>query len=108
MDNPSFRHQPDRASEIAADHRRTLTTAEENADRRRQTPGDRFLLGIAVLAAMLVFGVASGDRQGAPSLSMSLAGASDPFAAGYSEEYPALPGPYAELPIRHYLAARDR
>jgi hypothetical protein len=56
---------------------------------------------------MFVLGVASADMHGGRSLSQALAGIGDPFIAGYTEEYPALPGPYAELTVRHYLAMRD-
>jgi hypothetical protein len=41
------------------------------------------------------------------SPSAPVARKSDPFVAGYVDDHPALPGPYAELPMRHYLAARD-
>jgi hypothetical protein len=56
---------------------------------------------------MFVLGVASADMPGGRSLSEALAGIGDPFIAGYTDEHPVLRGPYAELLVRHYLAARD-
>jgi hypothetical protein len=92
---------------IAADRGRSLSTAEEDASDVEHIPRDRHFLGIAALVAVVAFGVASANMHGAGSLSVPLAGVGDPFIAGYTEEHPAVPGPYAELPMRHYLAARD-
>jgi hypothetical protein len=105
-----FRYQPDRAE--GADERMSIIQGTSHRVRR--------LAVIALLVAMIVLGVASAnmvpsadvvasaDMQGGRSLSEALAGVGDPFIAGYTEEHPALLGPYAELPVRHYLAARDR
>ena len=70
-------------------------------------PRDRGFPGIAALVAIFVVGVASAEMHGGGSLSRALAGTSDPFIAGYTDGHPALPGPYAELRVRHYLAGRD-
>jgi hypothetical protein len=64
-------------------------------------------LAIAALVAVFVLGVVPADMYGARSPSEPLARIGDPFIAGHTEEHPAVPGPYAELPKRHYLAARD-
>jgi len=92
--------------EMGADRLRTLTT-EGGAHYGRPTSKDCRLLGVAAFVAMFVFSIASAYVNGTRSLSAALAGPGDPFIAGYTEEHPAVPGPYAELPMRHYLAAHD-
>jgi hypothetical protein len=96
------------SNEIAGDRHRTLPAVDEGAYYAALTPKDRrFLRWMAALVAVFVFGVASADMHGTRSLSPLLAPKADPFVAGYTEEHPALPLPYAELPMRHYLVARD-